>query len=71
MMSNRNATKRLMKELETWRKESEEETGIERLGPIDDEDLLSWGSVINGKGVGGGYDGTFLMSEVGMLVFDP
>ncbi|KEZ44330.1 hypothetical protein SAPIO_CDS3304 [Scedosporium apiospermum] len=54
--SSRSAAKRLLKELERWAAESKDETGIERLGPPNDEDLLTWEAVINGKGVGGGYD---------------
>ncbi|SPN97091.1 probable PEX4 - E2 ubiquitin-conjugating enzyme -peroxin [Cephalotrichum gorgonifer] len=54
--SARNASKRLLKELEVWRTEAKEETGIERLGPTDDGDLLTWEAVINGRGVGSGYD---------------
>lgn len=54
--SSRNATRRLFKELETWRVESKEETGIERLGPTSEADLMEWEAVINGKGVGHGYD---------------
>ncbi|KAK0657226.1 ubiquitin-conjugating enzyme/RWD-like protein [Cercophora newfieldiana] len=54
--SSRNATRRLLKELDQWNNvESKEEKGIERLGPVNDE-LLSWEAVINGRGVGGGYD---------------
>lgn len=56
--SHRSAFKRLLKELEKWRAEAEEETGIERLGPPDDEDLLTWEAVINGRGIGSGYDGS-------------
>lgn len=55
--SHRNASRRLLKELDVWRMEQEEEKGIERLGPVGDEDLLNWEAVINGRGVGGGYDG--------------
>lgn len=60
MSSSRGAAKRLIKELDTWRSESAEEKGIERLGPIDESDLLTWEAVINGVGVGGGYDGALL-----------
>ena len=56
--SSRNAFKRLLKELEVWKVESEEETGIESLGPPNDDDLLTWEAVINGRGVGSGYDGS-------------
>ncbi|KID91148.1 ubiquitin-conjugating enzyme E2 4 [Metarhizium guizhouense ARSEF 977] len=55
--SAKTATKRLLKEMDTWRKEQSDEKGIERLGPISDENLLEWESVINGQGVGAGYDG--------------
>lgn len=34
--------------------------GIERLGPVADDDLLRWEAVVNGKGIGGGYDGMSL-----------
>ncbi|OAA43176.1 ubiquitin-conjugating enzyme E2 4 [Metarhizium rileyi] len=55
--SSSSATKRLLKELDTWRKEQRDEQGIERLGPVSDDNLLEWEAVINGRGVGGGYDG--------------
>jgi peroxin-4 len=55
--SAKTATRRLIKELDTWRKEQPEEQGIERLGPTTDENLLEWEAVINGRGVGAGYDG--------------
>lgn len=58
--SSRTATKRLVRELEAWRSEAAEETGIERLGPLDESDLLTWEAVINGRGLGGGYDGELL-----------
>ncbi|KAK3394203.1 putative ubiquitin protein [Podospora didyma] len=55
--SSRNATRRLLKELDTWNnKEAKEEKGIERLGPVSDEELLAWEAVVNGRGVGGGYN---------------
>lgn len=53
----RGAIKRLIKELDVWRGEQKDERGIERLGPVDDEDLLLWQAVINGRGIGNGYDG--------------
>lgn len=56
--SHRNATKRLLKEMDVWRAEQVDERGVERLGPIGDDDLLSWEAVINGRGVGGGYEST-------------
>ncbi|KAF5527319.1 Ubiquitin-conjugating enzyme E2 pex4 [Colletotrichum aenigma] len=52
----RGAIKRLIKELDVWRGEQKDERGIERLGPVDDEDLLLWQAVINGRGIGNGYD---------------
>lgn len=53
----RSAMRRLLKELETWNKtESADEQGIERLGPVADEELLTWEAVINGRGVGCGYE---------------
>ncbi|CAJ2501722.1 Uu.00g045750.m01.CDS01 [Anthostomella pinea] len=54
--SSRNATKRLLRELAVWEKEAPSETGIERLGPVGEDELLRWEAVINGRGVGGGYD---------------
>lgn len=56
--THRNATRRLLKELDVWRREQVDERGVERLGPVGDEDLLHWEAVINGRGIGGGYDGT-------------
>ncbi|KUI66027.1 Ubiquitin-conjugating enzyme E2 pex4 [Cytospora mali] len=61
--SSRSATRRLIKELDTWRSESRDEKGIERLGPVSEDDLLTWEAVINGRDVGGGYDeGRWLLS---------
>ncbi|EGS19167.1 putative ubiquitin protein [Thermochaetoides thermophila DSM 1495] len=55
--TSRGAMRRLMKELDTWTNvESLTEEGIERLGPVNDDELLEWEAVINGKGVGYGYD---------------
>ncbi|RYP70302.1 hypothetical protein DL769_005008 [Monosporascus sp. CRB-8-3] len=54
--SSRSATKRLLKELAVWEKEAPTETGIERLGPVSEDELLQWEAVINGRGIGGGYD---------------
>ncbi|KAI1253107.1 E2 ubiquitin-protein ligase peroxin 4 [Eutypa lata] len=54
--SSRSATKRLIKELAVWEKEAPAETGIERLGPVSEGELLQWEAVINGRGIGGGYD---------------
>ena len=55
--ASRSASKRLIKELETWGREQKEEKGIERLGPINEGDLMEWEAVINGRGIGQGYDG--------------
>ncbi|KAI1178756.1 ubiquitin-conjugating enzyme [Nemania sp. FL0916] len=54
--SSRSAAGRLVKELDIWGKEAPTEVGIERLGPASDEELLRWEAVINGRGIGGGYD---------------
>lgn len=54
--STRSASKRLLRELATWSKESSSEPGIERLGPVTEDELLSWEAVINGRGLGSGYD---------------
>lgn len=56
MSSSRSATKRLLKELAAWEKEAPAETGIERLGPVGEDELLQWEAVINGHGIGHGYD---------------
>ncbi|KAI0004000.1 ubiquitin-conjugating enzyme/RWD-like protein [Xylariaceae sp. FL0662B] len=57
------ATKRLLRELSVWEKEAPAETGIERLGPVNEDELLHWEAVINGRGVGNGYDeGRWLLS---------
>lgn len=59
--SSRNAIRRLLKELETWNHtQSADEQGIERLGPVSEDELLTWEAVINGRGVGNGYDSTSL-----------
>lgn len=50
------ATKRLARELDVWRREQEAEKGIERLGPVGEDNLLEWQAVINGHGIGGGYE---------------
>ncbi|KAK2599009.1 E2 ubiquitin-protein ligase peroxin 4 [Conoideocrella luteorostrata] len=61
--SSKTATKRLIKEMDAWRKEQRHEKGIERLGPVSDSNLLEWEAVINGRGVGSGYDaGRWLIS---------
>ncbi|KAI0125966.1 ubiquitin-conjugating enzyme/RWD-like protein [Xylariales sp. AK1849] len=54
--SSRNAAKRLLRELAAWEKEAATESGIERLGPVGEDELLQWEAVINGQGVGAGYD---------------
>ncbi len=59
MSSARNATKRLLRELETWHTERAGEKDIERLGPATEDSLLAWEAVINGRGIGGGYDGVY------------
>ncbi|KOS18681.1 Ubiquitin-conjugating enzyme E2 pex4 [Escovopsis weberi] len=62
-MAAKGGAKRLIKELGTWRKEAPEEKGIERLGPASEDDLFLWEAVINGRGVGCGYDsGRWLVS---------
>lgn len=58
--SSRSAARRLIKELDTWRAEARDEKGIERLGPVSEDDLLAWEAVFNGRGVGGGYEGKFM-----------
>jgi peroxin-4 len=55
--ASRSASKRLIKELDTWNTERKEEKGIERLGPVSEGDLMEWEAVINGRGIGHGYDG--------------
>lgn len=55
--SSRSATRRLIKELDTWRVEAQDEKGIERLGPVGEDDLLVWEAVFNGRGISGGYEG--------------
>ncbi|KAK7755274.1 E2 ubiquitin-protein ligase peroxin 4 [Diatrype stigma] len=54
--SFRSATKRLIKELAVWDKEAPTESGVERLGPVSEGELLQWEAVINGRGIGGGYE---------------
>lgn len=66
---SRNAAKRLMKELEQMRSQSLQEDGIERLGPADDDNLLQWEAVMNGRGVGHGYDGEFLPLTPPLILF--
>lgn len=55
-------SKRLLQELSQLRaREKEpdatERSPIERLGPVSDDEFFHWEAVINGKGLGGGYDG--------------
>ncbi|RFU79099.1 ubiquitin-conjugating enzyme e2 4 [Trichoderma arundinaceum] len=54
--SARSGARRLIKELENWRKERKDEKGVERLGPVNEEDLFEWEAVINGRDIGSGYD---------------
>ncbi|KAG6009511.1 hypothetical protein E4U21_002147 [Claviceps maximensis] len=61
--SSKTAAKRLLREMDSWRKEQRLERGIERLGPVAEDDMLTWEAVVNGGGVGGGYDaGRWLLS---------
>ncbi|KAI9732051.1 MAG: hypothetical protein M1818_007646 [Claussenomyces sp. TS43310] len=59
--SGGSASRRLLQELSGWRKDlarnPTEFPAIERLGPVDDDDLFHWEAVINGRRLGGGYDG--------------
>lgn len=56
--AGRNVSRRILKELETWNSvESKDEKGVERLGPVQDDELFKWEAVINGRGIGSGYDG--------------
>ncbi|KAK7952090.1 ubiquitin-conjugating enzyme E2 4 [Apiospora aurea] len=41
--SSRSATKRLLRELTNWEKEAPADSGIERLGPVSEDELLKWG----------------------------
>lgn len=66
--SFRSATKRLIKELAVWEKEAPTESGVERLGPVSEGELLQWEAVINGRGVGGGYEGKLLSLVSSRLV---
>ncbi|KAM7193550.1 peroxin-4 [Rhypophila sp. PSN 637] len=62
--AGRNVSRRILKELETWNSvESKDEQGVERLGPVQDDELFKWEAVINGRGIGSGYDeGRWLLS---------
>ncbi|KAL6869593.1 E2 ubiquitin-protein ligase peroxin 4 [Amphichorda felina] len=61
--ASRNAIKRLLREVDKWQEEKKEEKDIERLGPVSEDDLFAWEAVINGHGVGHGYDdGRWLIS---------
>jgi peroxin-4 len=58
------ASRRLLQELSQLRAQdtnpnaaTTEISPIERLGPVSDDELFHWEAVINGKGLGGGYDG--------------
>jgi peroxin-4 len=61
VQASRSATKRLLKELDTWRSEQKDERGVERLGPAGEDDLFVWEAVINGQGIGCGYDGVLIL----------
>jgi peroxin-4 len=69
--SARSGARRLIKEIENWRKEQKDEKGVERLGPVNEDDLFEWEAVINGKGIGSGYDGEFFspISPVSFFLF--
>lgn len=60
--SSRGAARRLIKELDNWHAETPEahNKGIERLGPLSEDDLFVWEAVVNGRGVGNGYDGMLI-----------
>ena len=54
-------SKRLLQELSQLRAQEKdtnttETSPIERLGPVSDDEFFHWEAVINGKGLGGGYD---------------
>lgn len=68
--SARSGAKRLIKEMENWRKEQKDEKGVERLGPVNEDDLFEWEAVINGKGIGSGYDGELFCSCPPFLSLD-
>lgn len=63
MGSRGTASRRLMKELTKWQNEGSKDVdgtvGIERLGPVNDDEILRWEAIINGRGIGSGYDGAF------------
>ena len=69
--SARSATRRLLKELEGWRAEQQDEKGIERLGPAGEDDLFAWEAVVNGKGIGSGYDGTSPKQTTFLFLLSP
>ncbi|KAH8885233.1 UBC-like protein [Thozetella sp. PMI_491] len=55
--ASRTATRRLLKEVESISKlQGNYETGIERIGPVSEDELFRWEAVINGQEVGNGYD---------------
>lgn len=47
-----------------WEKERHEERGVERLGPVSEGELLEWEAVVNGRGIGGGYEGMSLLVPI-------
>jgi len=56
-LSSSSAPKRLGQELSNWRKDASDYKTIERLAPVSDDDLFHWEAVINGRGLGLGYEG--------------
>lgn len=56
-MSSRTTTKRLLQEIANVRRDLDSSAGIERCAPVSDGIVLAWESVINGRGIGAGYDG--------------
>ncbi len=62
MSASRTATRRLLKEVESLSKlQGDYEKGIERVGPVSDDELFKWEAVINGQDVGFGYDGALFL----------
>ncbi|KAK4230598.1 protein PEROXIN-4 [Podospora fimiseda] len=60
--SHRSAIRRILKEIDALSSALSIEKGIERLGPPNDEEVFEWEGVINGEGVGAGYeDGRWLL----------
>ena len=66
--ASRTATRRLLKEVESLSKlQGDYEKGIERVGPVSDDELFKWEAVINGQDVGYGYDGVYLATSPSMI----